>query len=366
MGNKIALVDIGDTQITGVVAYKDVNGAFIKVKESRLDYTGLSNGKYNDNADFTATLGGVLMDMQTVFPNKNNAKNTLYISIPNSCCCIRSDEAHFDFPRAIRVGTKHINNMTDSIDDSVPDGTTFVSKEVVYYTATEYEPCIDIRGANTDNVTAFYSVVSASNEFFSAIPVSVIHKYGFNDIVFVPLPSAEVFLMPENIRDGGCTLIRNDFLNTSIVHILGDCATYISNFNMGKGHIINELMDSFEIEYGTAVKLLSVCNCTVDATGDENYIVNGKSFPAQIVNKLVKKQLSNTGRELSKEGVATVIFSSGEELDKIFGAKNIISNAIGVGIDTVVDPLSHDSKHPDTTINALLSYIVRKQGGDAF
>jgi hypothetical protein len=118
-------------------------------------------------------------------------------------------------------------------------------------------------------------------------------------------------------------------------------------------------MNSFSIDYSTAAKLLRESAATADTAPDDNYIVNGKAFPAQLVNKLVKKQINRIAAELDKEKMATVVYSSGQLLDSIFGAKNILSNAFGVQIETAADTLTKDSFHPDTTMKALLRYIAR-------
>jgi cell division ATPase FtsA len=216
----------------------------------------------------------------------------------------------------------------------------------------------DIRGATANSVTAFYTIVGAVDNFLSAVPADIAGKYGFKNIKFVPLPSAEAFLVPESVRDGGCTIIRNDFFTASIVHVLGDSATYISTYNVGIGRIIDDIMESFSVSYEVAVKLLSQSTATVNAGIDDNYIVNRKSFPAQMVNKLVKKQLTHIGKELRKEDMAVMVYFSGERLDEIFGAVNIISNEIGAQAEMAVDSLTKENRHPDTTLNALLRYIV--------
>jgi cell division ATPase FtsA len=358
VGNKIALIYIDDTQVYGVLAKRDVNGAFVKDAENSIEYNGVMNGKFNDADDFARSFGSVLSSLTANFKNRKDIPNSVYIAVPNCFRRIKSDELNADFGKPVRIKSNHIRSIMASIDGDI-DGAVTISKEVVYYQADNDEPTIGIRGAIAKVVTAFYSVIGVTQEFFSAIPTGAIYRCGFQNIKFLSVASAEVFLFPEPIRDGGCTLIRSDFFSTGLVHILGDCATYVSNHNIGIGHIINEIMDSFSVNYPTATKLLREGTATVDMAPDDNYIVNGRSFPAQIVNKLVKKQLDRMAAQLKKEKTATVLYSSGEILDNIFGAKNILSNAFGTDIETAADSLTRDNFHPETTINALLRYIAR-------
>ncbi|MDR1917866.1 MAG: hypothetical protein LBQ05_02655 [Christensenellaceae bacterium] len=358
MSNKIALIYVSDTRIYGVLAKHNVNGAFMRIAENSIEYNGIMDGKFNNADDFEKSFGSVLSNLTTHFTNRKDIPNSLYIAVPNSFCHIKSDEFNADFGKTVRVNSNHIRSIMLAIDDNI-DGAVTIAKDIVYYQADKDEPTIGIRGAVAKVVTACSSVIGVANEFCSAIPTSAIYKCGFQNIKFMSVASAEVFLLPENIRDGGCTLIRNDFFTTSVVHILGDYATYISNYNIGIGHIINELMESFSINYHTATKLLWEGTFTVDMAPDDNYLVNGKSFPAQIVNRLIKKQIKNIATLLGKEKMATVIYSSGETIENIFGAKNILSNAFGTDIETVTDVLTRDNFHPDTTINALLRYITR-------
>jgi cell division ATPase FtsA len=357
MKRKIILVYVSDTQIYGVLAKEDVNGAFIKIAENTQFYSGILDSRFNDNEDFANSFETVVSGLCSKYHGEIPA--VLYVGVPHTCCRIKCEERDIELGKSVRLNTKHTNAIKDSINLEFDAGVTLLAREVVYYSASEYKMYTDIRGATADTVTMFYTIIGAVNEFLSAVPVGAVAKYGIRDVKFIPLPSADAFLVPEIVRDGGCTMIRNDFFTTSIVHILGDSATYISTYNVGIGRIIDEIMESFSISYEMAMKLLKQSTVTANAGADDNYIINRRSFPSQIVNKLVRKQLLNIGKELCKEDMAVIVYFSGERIDEIFGAVNIISNEIGAHIEMAADNLTKENRYPDTTINALLRYIVR-------
>jgi hypothetical protein len=172
------------------------------------------------------------------------------------------------------------------------------------------------------------------------------------------MASADVFLIPENIRDAGVSLIRSDFFTTSVSHIIGDGTISLTYFNNGTGQIINDLMESFSVNYETAKQLLKDAAVTVNSGKDTNYLVNGKFFPTMVVNAVIMKHIKIIGDRLFKTNLAKVVYIVGGNIDEIVGARNVLSNAISGAVRTAADPLTKQNVEPDTTINALLQYIT--------
>jgi hypothetical protein len=270
---------------------------------------------------------------------------------------VKSDEQTISFDKPTRIAGRHIKDITARIDAAL-DSAKVISKDIVYYVADGDNASIDIRGVTASTVTAVYSLVGVADDFCSCVPTAAIARAGFRNIQYVPVPTAEIALIPMNIRDAGASLIRSDFFSTAISHIIGDGITYLTHFDMGVGYIINEIMDSFSVNYETASQLLKICAPTVRMPAGDNYIVGGKSFPASIVNNLVAKRIGEFGDKLKKVDMATEVYMSGGGLEQIYGAKNILSNAIDANINIAADNLTKQSGHPETTINALLRLIT--------
>jgi hypothetical protein len=92
---------------------------------------------------------------------------------------------------------------------------------------------------------------------------------------------------------------------------------------------------------------------------EDAYIVNGRSFPADIVNEFVIRRIKEFGERLSGVGMAKVAYITGGNLNDIYGARNMLCNACDRRILTACDELTKQSKYPEATINAMLRLILQ-------
>ncbi len=356
MNDKTVIIYIDNTQIVGTILKKEIGQAFTTIAMECEEYSGIRDGEFEDNENFLLTFYSVIDKLRKsidVMPR------TIYVGLPNEFCSVQTPEREIEFNKITKITKKHIDTLWDSMDlDDL--SLEIVSKKALYYQIEDSEEILlDAVGVSGSGVKMWASIITISKELKMLIDNDDIRSMGFN-IEFLSIAECELFMIPEEERDPGCSIIRSDFHSTSIVNIAGDGIHGMSYFNMGIEEIIKEFMENFSTDYWTAAELLkqSMPTFQLEMHQGQGYIADGQLFPSGIVNSLITKKIKQIGERIAEVNIANVIYITGGNLNEIYGARNILANACNKRIKDAVDPLTGLSYFPQCTINAMARFIA--------
>lgn len=356
--NLVAVLYFDDIQIVGRIARVNCGQNLTPLTTVSRTYSGIMESKFNDPADFTQAVNLVIAEM---VKNVNRVPSTLYIGVANQFCQVQIETSAIAFDRKTKITRRHLQMMWDDI---VFDGRNveIIKKQALYYKLEEYnEVLIDVLGSSTVGVEMTASAVTINQEFKRLFDLGAMQRAGFEDCKFVSIAACELFMIPERVRDAGCSLVRCDFFSTSVANILGDGLTQLSHFNLGSGYLVGEIIDYFNVEYETAVELLKQCTPTYEVLLEEKYNANGIQIPASIFNKFVMEHLNNFSSRLSNFETARVVYLSGGNFDQIYGATNIFANACERTMAKCKDVLTGEIAYPENTLNAMVRYVINSK-----
>lgn len=358
MNNKVAVIYIDDMQIVGRVAKRECGLALTTLATVRREYTGIVDGDFVDRENFTATLNEVVRELSRAVGGK--VPEVLHIGVPNVLCRVETQETQLEFDRLTRINKNHIKVLWNDTHFN-EDGREIIAKRALYFKLEEYEDVmLDVIGMATTNLQMVSSAISVSNEFRHLIDLGAIRGAGFAEFALLNVAECELFMIPEKHRDAGCTLVRCDFFSTSIAQVVGDGITQLSHFDMGVGHIIKDVIESFSLDYGVVVGLLKQCTPTFKMLLEESYTANGQSIPAGILNDFVTKRVNEFGDRLAGVDMARVVYISGGNLPEIYGVKNMLSNACERHMYFCQDVLTGKADYPENTLNAMVRFLCAK------
>jgi cell division ATPase FtsA len=351
--NSIALIYIDDTKIIGTVSERHENMAFVRVATVAEEYSGIMGGELADKEDFTLVFTRVAAELvRTV--GKTSMPPILHVVVPNELCHVQTRENSLQFRRSTKINKNHLRDVIAGLSFTENDS-EIISKDALYYTVDGADEALfDVRGMKTRHIGVVGNAVSIPREFRACIPIK--------NVRFVSMANCELFMLPVTERDGGATVLHSDFFSTSVSHVLGDGITYLSHFDMGPGYIVNELAESFGLDYETAMRLLTLTTPTIETGAEDTYKVNGFSLPSSIVNKFIMKRINEMADRLQNVDMTRIVYIAGGNLNDIYGVRNVLSNAIDRRIHVAADNLTKTSKYPDATINACLRSIVIRFG----
>lgn len=354
----IAVLYFDDTQVIGRIARVNCGQNLTPLTTVRKEYTGIADSHFNDRGDFVNTVNAVVTEMSH---GVNRVPQTLYIGVANQFCQVQTQSSELVFDHMTKINRQHLQKLWENTAFNTANA-EIISQQALYYKLEEYdEVLIDVLGTATAGVEMVSSALTVNQEFRYLFDLDIIRSAGFLNYQFVSLAACELFMIPEKVRDAGCTLVHCDFFSTSVANVLGDGLTQLSHFNMGSGYLIGEIMDYFNFDYDTALQLLAQCTPTYEVLVDEKYTANGVQVPASIFNKLVMDRLNEFGKRLSNFENARVVYLAGGNFDQIYGARNIFANLCDRTMYECQDILTGEIAYPENTLNAMVRFVL-KQG----
>jgi len=222
------------------------------------------------------------------------------------------------------------------------------------------EVLIDVLGTATIGVEMVSTALTVNQEFRYLFDLNAIQRAGFWNYKFISIAASELFMIPEKVRDAGCTLVRCDFFSTSVANVLGDGLMQLSHFDLGSGYLVGEIVDYFNVDYETAIKLLAQSTPTYEVLLEEKYTANGIQIPASIFNKFVTDRLNEFAARLNNFETARIVYLSGGNFDQIYGARNIFANVCERTMIECQDELTGEEAYPENTLNAMVRYVIKQ------
>ena len=351
----IAILYFDDTQIIGRIARVNCGKSLTPVSTIRKEYTGIMESHFNDAADFTSSVNAVLDELSK---SVGRVPSTLYIGVPNQFCQVQTQSSAIAFDHMTKINRFHLQTLWGDIDFD-DYNVEIIHKQALYYKLEGYnEVLIDVLGSTTTGVEMEASALTVGRDFVSLFDLGAMQRAGFNSYQFISIAACELFMIPEKIRDAGCTLVRCDFFTTSVANVLGDGLTQISHFNLGLGYLVGETIEYFNVDYDTAMKLVTQSTPTYEVLLEEKYAANSAHVPAGIYNKFVTGHLNDFASQINNMETARVIYLTGGNFDQIYGATNIIANACDRTILRCKDVLTGEVSYPKNTLNAMVRYVL--------
>ncbi len=354
--NLIAVLYFDDTQVVGRIAKVNCGQNLTPIITVRKEYSGIMESDFTNREDFTETVSLVVEEM---VKGVSKVPSVLYIGVANQFCQVQTQSSEIAFDRMSKINRHHIQTLWDNINFDT-NNVEIIQKQALYYKLEEYnEVLIDVLGSTTIGVEMVASALTVNQEFKYLFDMAAIQRAGFTNYKFVSLAACELFMIPEKVRDAGCTLVRCDFFSTSVVNVLGDGLTQISHFNLGSGYLVDEIVEYFNVDYETAMQLLIQCTPTYEVLLEEKYYANGKQIPASIFNKFVMGYLNDFANRLNNFETARIIYLSGGNFDQIYGATNVFANGCDRTMIRCKDVLTGEIAYPENTLNAMMRFVIK-------
>ncbi len=354
----VAVLYFDDTQIVGRIAKVSYGQTLTPITTVRKEYSGIMDSRFNDREDFTNTVNEVVAEMVN---GVARVPSILYVGVANQFCQVQTQSSALSFDRMTKINRQHLQKLWD---DTTFDTTNveIIHKQALYYKLEEYdEVLIDVLGTATSGVEMVSSALTINQEFHYLFDLNAIQSAGFMDYKFVSVAACELFMIPEKVRDSGCTLVRCDFFSTSVANVLGDGLTQLSHFDLGSGYLVGEIIDCFNVDYETAMQLLAQCTPTYEVLVEEKYTANGIQIPASIFNKFVMDRLNEFATRLKNLETARVIYFTGGNFDQIYGARNVFANICDRTMVECQDGLTGEAAYPENTLSAMVRYVINQR-----
>ncbi len=301
MASLVTSLDIGSSQIKGVVAAPKKDGTLSIVTAFKRPSAGFKRGVLTDVEDATATLREVVIDLQRI---SKRATENVFVNMNSEHVWARSSQGMVAVARADQ------EIQQDDIDRATlaaKAGKVLQNRMVLHNTVREFlvdgvGDIADPLGMTGNRLEVNTLIVEAFAPHFNIL-MKTLERVGLNvsGVIFNPL-AAERAVLSKHRKELGALLIDFGFGTTTFVVYDEGKPLYTKCIPVGAAHITNDIIAGFTVPFEVAERLKV----------SYGYAIS-KEISRKDTIKLSEVDPKNTG-EISKKMMCEIIEARLEEI----------------------------------------------------
>lgn len=366
-----AVLDIGSSKISVMIAEKGINNTFNIKSSSEESYDGFSGGEFFSVESLTEAISNAV---KKAGENLRYKIKKIYISVPSEFSYSINKEVNVTFPKRKKVKDSDIFEIFDS-SQNFPEDSFVINRSPIYFILDDNRKVLNPVGEVTSKLNILISYILTEKSFIETIS-KILNDLGIFELDFISSSLSEaLFLTEPEMRDNGLILIDCGYITTSVSLVKGDGILALKAFSMGGGHITGDLCQCLNLSFGQAETLKRKVVLSLDATDNDFYEVNidGKMQPvsAKLVNEIILARLDMFGdvfnkilnsSEFNTQNKPFIpILITGGGLNYLKGAKDYLSKQMGKNLDYIAPNVPQMNRPHYSDILSLLDIALTQE-----
>ncbi len=376
----VAILDIRSGEVTFALGSRGVNGTFV-FKDSRTEeYEGYLTEGFLEEASFRRA---VVKSINAVRQHYDGTIDKIYVSVPAPFVKVVTTGHTISFPAKRKMTAQDVDALYESgLSELMPSGRCMY-RSAMYFSLGDnrkYFTQQALYGIPTTLLQGALCYYFVEEGFYNGL-TALLKGERFTQIELIPSTLAQAsYLLTQKKREGYALLLDVGFLTTSVSVIYGNGIVREESFNCGVGTIRVALMEELDVDYATAVEILSDANISggsvskdvVWATANSN-----RQFSVQHINDIIKCNLdgmceridgffSRYYKDKSIGLTANPIDVTGEGVSGVKGLAEHISRRLNRLTEIVYPDLPYFDKPAFSSRISLLSVATSKEKKKGF
>lgn len=368
MVQDVAVIEIGSSKITAVIARRGVNNTFDIRGKCAIVYDGFCNGQWVRQESVGPVIREVLEQVKNMA--KTNVK-TVYVGVPGEFSSVITKDCSISFTSRRRVNKNDIARLNSSYYTYMPESEyKCIGCTPVYYMLDDNKMTLAPEGKYSSRLNGKLSYIFAKREFTKFI-ASVLRDM---DVSLISSVWAEgMYLFEPEIRDRTVFYCDVGYLTTSVALMQGDGLLYMKSFSLGGGIITADLASCLHQKFEVAEILKQLIELSVDVGDKEKYeIITEKGvveISAYVAHNIVKDRIEYITDHILKcmrdapEGCAwnVPMFITGGGISYMRGAREVISRYMGMSVEIAGTGMPYYNKPDDASLYGILDLALDKE-----
>ena len=364
----VAVIDVGSSKITAVIGERGVNQTFIIKGRSSYDYDGFEDGLFFD----TQKLRQVLLSAANYILKGTYGKiDTVYVGVPGDFTQVIIKDSQISFTKKKKITEADVDALFDAAFVMTSKKHTLINRSAIVYELDDFRRLANPVGSVSEILSGKLSFVVCTNYFLEVVKQTLINA-GFASVECVSSALAQaLYLVDAEARDRIAVIADVGYIATTFTIIQGDGLLFQKAFSYGGGYITAGLVEKYSIDFDVAEKLKRKVNLSCVCSGSTFDVIdgeNGEYYPINEVKAVVKKSLDdlceNLANAFEQSGFILPDYVhlsiTGGGLSYIRGAKEHISNRLGMSVDIVAPKVPLMDKPIESTVLSLLDLALEQ------
>ncbi len=364
MTKETAVLDIGSSKITVMIAEKGINNTFNIKSSSEEAYDGFGGGEFFSVDSLKTAIKNAV---KKAGENLRYKIKKIYVSVPSEFSYIENREINATFNKRKKLRDADIYEIFDS-SQNFPENSFIINRSPIYFILDDNRKVLNPVGEITSKLNIMISYILTDKSFVELIS-NILSEENIFDIDFISSALAEsLYLTEPEMRDSGLVLIDCGYITTSVSLVKGNGIIGLKAFSMGGGHISGDLCQCLNLSFSQAENLKKKVVLSLDATDNDFYEVNinGSMQPVscKLVNEIILARLdmfceifnkifnSNEFNLQNKPFIPILVTGGG--LNYLKGAKDYLGKQLGKNIEYIAPMVPQMNRpHYSSTLSLL-------------
>lgn len=354
----VAVLDIGSSKITVMVALKGVDTSFKVLGVGEAEYSGFYDGKFIDESELKYAIG---LAISNAAKNSGCEIKKLYVGIPAEFCFCSVENVSIDFPKRKKITDTDVYDLYEKANSLKTDRDVMLLKaSTIEYKLDHEIVCNDIRQAKAYTISAnisliyvYSDIINNLNKCFEELDVELVE---YKSSAYV-----ESKYLIENEND---VLVDCGYLTTSVTAVRNKSLVMLSSFSLGGGYITADLFEGFKLKYSNAESLKRNLVLDFKPKMTDTYEIENVKHSAQDVNAIANYRLGQLAKTINKaleknkiENVNKILLTGGG-ISYLKGVSTCLSNLLQKPVDIVAPPVVLLNKPHMSSILGLLDDVL--------
>ncbi len=369
MAEDVAVVEIGSSKLSLLVAQRGVNNIFNIKARAQVDYAGFIEGEFIENSLLEDAMASLFSQVTSVYKKKIQK---VFVGVPAEFSKVTSarEQITFKFKRVVRK--TDVQALSENVSKKISiDDMEILSINPIYFSLDDNRKTSSPVGLKAEKISADLSVILAQSQFISVFN-KILSRLGIEQVEYLSEPLCEAMIVLEKEeRERTCIVIDVGARTTSVAFVKGDGLTNLVSFSMGGSHITSDLSEACGIDYNDARNLKKQIVLSLKGSDNDFYeliTLGGRAtkIPLSYANEvvgyrldLIAKTINECIRLFAKEYVPYYpIYLCGAGVSKIKGGKDYFAKCIGRNIMYGVPPIPAMDKPELASVLGLVNAAI--------
>ena len=362
---QVAVIDVGSSKITAVIGERGINKTFIIKGNYSYDYDGYDDGAFFD----VGKLKRILYQVAESIRSSTNVLDGIYVGVPGEFTKVIVKESQISFDKKKKIQVADIDALFDSAFIMNINQHTLINRSAIVYELDDFRRIAYPEGIQSEILKGKLSFVVCSDYFINVVKNTLIDA-GLKNIDCVSSVLAQaLYLVEPETRDRVAIILDVGYISTTFSIIQGDGIMYQNSFSFGGGYLTASLVDKFDIDMDVAEKLKRKVNLSSISQASNTDIIeadNGKYYNVEEIKAVLKNTLEVLCEKVNDafDDCGLIIpeyvplFITGGGISYLRGAKEYVSNRLGMMVDVIAPKVPMMDKPSESTILSLLDLAL--------
>ena len=366
---QVAVIDVGSSKITAVIGERGINKTFIIKGRYSFEYDGFEDGVFFDVDNLKRTLFTVA---DYLLKSSSSGIETVYVGVPGDFTQVFIKDSQIAFDKKKKITEADVDTLFDAAFVMASSKYTLINRSAIVYELDDFRRLANPVGSVSEILNGKLSFVVCSNYFIEAVKNTLIAA-GINSVECVSSALAEaLYLVDAENRDRIAVLADIGYITTTFTIIQGDGLVYQKSFPYGGGYITAAIVEKFSVDFEVAEKLKRKVNLSCISSSSSFDVLdgeNGEYYPINDTKSAVISSLDVLCENISDalEGSGFIIpdyvplYVTGGGISYIRGAKEHVSNRLGMVVDVIAPKVPLMDNPTESTILSLLDLALEQE-----